>query len=87
MRGLHSRHHAPIERVTLHRVTPTLGFATVRIAGVNLMGLRVEQRDGRLIVQTPETSDRKGGRWPVYALQPGLREAVEAELAIQWGKR
>ena len=86
MPGPHNRAPALIERVTLRRVTPTLGFASVRLTGVNLMGLRVEERDGRLIVQPPETADAKGGRWPVYALQPETREAVEAALAIQWSR-
>ncbi len=77
---------SPVERVTLRRVTRQLGFATVRLAGVNLMGLRVEERDNRLTLQVPETVDGQGRRWPVYALQPGARAAVEAAVAVQWGK-
>lgn len=76
----------PIERVTLNRVTPELAFATVRIAGVNLMGLRIDLRDGCLIVQAPKAVDHNGKCWPMYALEPELRDAVDAELAIQWGK-
>ena len=73
-----------VERVTLRRVTPQLGFAAVRLAGVNLTGLRVEERDGHLLLTAPETVDGQGRRWPVYALQPGAREAVEAAVAVQW---
>jgi hypothetical protein len=75
---------SPIERVTLNRVTPELAFATVQVAGVSLMGLRVEQRAGALIVQAPEATDSTGKCWPMYSLEPGLRNALEAELAIQW---
>src|SRR3954451_25115787 len=75
---------SPIERVTLNRVTPELAFATVQVAGVNLMGLRVELRAGCLIVNAPERTDRNGKPWPLYAFPPGLRDAVEAEVAIEW---
>ena len=84
-----ARHSPPVpsvERVTLHRVTRDLGFAVVRIAGMNLMGLRVEERDSRLTLTPPETVDGQERRWPVYALQPGLHEVVEAAVAVQWGR-
>ncbi len=76
----------PIERVTLNRVTPELAFATVQVAGVNLMGLRVQLRAGCLIIHAPERTDRSGKRWPLYAFPPGLRDAVQAEVAIEWGR-
>lgn len=74
----------PVERMTLLRVTRQLGFTTVRLAAVDLMGLCVEEREGSLIPQVPETVDRQGRRWPVYALQPSACEAVEAAVAVQW---
>lgn len=76
-----------IERVRLNRVSRTLGFAAVRLPGVNLRGLRVEEgRDGRLAVKPPEHEDRDGRRWPVYALQPHWREGIEREIACLWAR-
>ena len=75
-----------VERVCLHKVSRHLGFASVWLPGVHLRGLRVEERDGRLLVSPPETLERRNGRrWAVYALQPSLRELVEAAIAVQWG--
>ena len=74
-----------VERVSLRRVTPTLGFADVRLAQVNLRSMRVEvQADGRLTVTPPEQKGKDGRSWPLYALQPGTREAVEREIAAVW---
>jgi hypothetical protein len=74
-----------IERITLRRITPRLGFADVRLTHVHLCDLRVEQRGtGGLQISPPVRTDGKGRRWPCYALQPGTREAIEAEIAVLW---
>ncbi len=74
-----------VERIRLRRVSPTLAFAEVRLPGVNLHGLRVEQRPGgSLTIQAPERQDSAGRTWPVYALQPSTREAVLAEVERLW---
>ena len=57
-----------IERIRLHRVSPTLAFAEVRLPGVNLHGRQ----------------DSGGRIWAAYALQPGTREAVLAEIERLW---
>ncbi|MBV8093129.1 MAG: hypothetical protein JO110_07820 [Acetobacteraceae bacterium] len=76
-----------LERITLRRVSPTFGFADVRLPGVNLCGLRVERRrDGPLIIRPPEQIDREGRSWPTYSLQPGTREAVEAAIKDLWAR-
>ena len=75
------------ERISLRRVSPTLGFADVRLAAVHLRGLRVEQTpSGRITVKPPEQRDSQGRAWPLYALQPGTREQVEAELCAMWAR-
>jgi hypothetical protein len=57
-----------VEFVRLRRVSPTLGFATVRLPGVLLNDLRVEQRDtGALTIQPPRRKDRHGRVWQHYA--------------------
>lgn len=77
---------AGIELVQLHRVSPALGFAAVRLPGVLLSGLRVElRRDGSLSVSAPVRTDRNGRPWPIYSIQPGWREAVEAAIGNLWG--
>jgi hypothetical protein len=74
-----------VEFVRLRRVSPTLGFATVRLPGVLLNDLRVEQREsGALTIQPPRRKDRHGRVWQHFALQPGLREAVEREIGALW---
>lgn len=78
---------AAVERVRLHRVSPTLGFAEVRLPWVNLHNMRVEERpDGRLTIKPPERQDGQGRCWPVYALQPGCRASIEAEIAVLWAR-
>ena len=73
------------EFIRLRRVTPTLGFATVRLPGVLLNDLRIEQREtGALIIQPPQRTDQHGRTWQHYALQPGTREAVEREIGALW---
>ena len=76
-----------VERVHLNRVSPTLGFADVRLDAVNLHGLRIEQgASGQLTIQPPGRQDRDGRSWPAYSLQPGWREAIEHEIAKLWHK-
>ena len=78
---------ALIERIQLRRTSRSTGFANVRLPGVNLTGLRIEERpDGRLICMPPVTTGRDGRHWPIYALQPGWREAVEREVACLWAR-
>ena len=87
MSGLEPAEAAAIERVRLHRVSPTLGFAEVRLPSVNLHGLRIEEgSDGRLTIKPPERQDARGRTWPVYALQPETREAIEREVACLWAR-
>ncbi len=75
----------PVERISLRRASPTLGFADVRLSEVNLRSMRVERRpDGRLTITPPQQQDRNGRSWPLYALQPGTREAVEREISLAW---
>ena len=76
-----------IERVQLRRVNASLAFASVRLPGVNLSGMRVEERpDGHLTCTPPEQVGRDGRRWPAWALQPGWREGVEREIACLWAR-
>ena len=76
-----------IERVTLRRINSTFGFASVRVPGVNLLGMRVtEMSDGRLVCIPPETMGNQGQRWPAWALQPGWRENIEREIACLWAR-
>ena len=75
-----------IERVQLRRVNAGLAFASIRLPGAHLSGMRVEERpDGRLAFTPPEQIGRDGRRWPSWALQPGWREGVEREIAVLWG--
>ena len=74
-----------VERIRLHRVSPTRGFCDIRLPAVNLCGLRIEEQpDGRLTIRPPETTDAQGRSWPVFSLQPLHREAIEAEIALAW---
>ncbi len=76
-----------VERVSLRRVSPGLGFVDVRLPAVHLCSLRVEQqRDGTLAITPPTQADRNGRPWPLYALQPGTREAVEAAVRDVWAR-
>ncbi len=76
-----------IERVTLHKVTPSLGFATVRLPQVCLKNLRVQVGpDGVLTVKPPENKDAQGRTWAHYDLQPACRALVEAEIARLWAR-
>lgn len=78
---------ALVEWVRLRRVSRTVGFAAVRLSGVHLQGLRVEEKpDGKLALKAPETEDKTGRRWPAYAIQPGWLEAVEREVACLWAR-
>ncbi len=76
-----------VERVFLHRLSATFGFADVRLPGAHLRGLRVQQRgDGTLTIRPPERQDDQGRTWPAFALQSDTREAVEAEIAVLWAR-
>ena len=76
---------ALVERVSLRRISPVLGFADVRLEQVNLRSMRVEMRpDGRLTITPPQQQGRDGRSWPLYALQPGVREAIEQAIAVVW---
>ena len=75
-----------IERIVLRRVSRTLGFCDVRLASVNLRSLRVEDGPSGIKITPPTTQDRDGRDWPVYSLQPGAREAVEAEIRRAWAR-
>jgi hypothetical protein len=70
-----------VQRVSLRRLSRVLGFADVRLPGVNLSGIRIEEQpSGRLMIRPPELA---GGR-PAFALQPGAREAIETEIPALW---
>jgi hypothetical protein len=76
---------SPIERIMLRRVTSRLAFADVRLPGVNLHGLRIEESDaGALTIRAPWHIDSSGREWPHFALQPYAREALEREIARLW---
>ncbi len=76
-----------VERVRLHRISRTFGFASVRLPSVNLHDLRVEEdQDGHLTIKAPERLDKQGRRWPAYALQPECRALVEAEIRTLWDR-
>lgn len=79
--------HSVIERISFRRVAPGLGFADVRLPDVNLRDLKVERTgNGALRITPPARTDDLGRKWPCYALQPGTREAVEAEIATLWAQ-
>lgn len=87
MSALEPAEAAAVERVRLHRISPTLGFAEVRLPWVNLTGLKIEERpDGRLMITPPTRQDGRGRVWNVYSLQPGAREAIEREVACLWAR-
>ena len=74
-----------VERIDLRRLSPTYGFADVRLEAVHLRGLKIEQAaDGRVSIRVPEQTDSAGRARPLYSLQPGWREAVEAEVLRMW---
>lgn len=76
-----------IERILLRRVSSTFGFAEVRLPGVNLRDMRVQQRpDGQLAIREPERADEQGRVWPAYSLQPLWREAVEGGIGRLWAE-
>jgi hypothetical protein len=77
----------PIETVRLHRIGADFAFASVRLPGVMLNGLQVRvQPDGELRITPPSTPDKSGRMWPCFTLQPGVREAVEASIAVVWAR-
>jgi hypothetical protein len=76
-----------VERVFLRRLSAIFGFADMRLPGVHLRGLRVQQRgDGTLTIRPPERQDDQGRTWSAFALQPDTREAVETEIAVLWAR-
>ncbi len=76
---------AVAERIRLHRVSRTFGYADVRLPAVNLCGLKIEEQpDGSLRIRPPETVDAQGRRWPCFSLQPIYREQIEREIATLW---
>ena len=75
-----------IERVFLRRLSPTFGFAEVRLPGVNLTGLRIDAGAAGIRITAPTRQDDQGRMWPVYALQPGVHEEVEAEIRRVWAR-
>ena len=78
---------AVVERVRFRRISPTLGFADVRLHAVNLHNLRIEQNpDGRLTIRAPEQQDKHGRRWPAYSLQPECQASIEAEIGVLWAR-
>jgi len=84
-----SAHNAScaVERVSLNRVSRLYGFADVRLAGVHLRGLRVEEcAGGRLSVSPPLIPYGRGRTIPAFALQPGAREAIEGAIAAKWAQ-
>jgi hypothetical protein len=74
-----------IERVRLRKLSPTLAFADVRLAEVNLHGMRVElDAGGGLKITAPVRTDARGREWPSFSLQPGVREEVHRAIASLW---
>lgn len=73
-----------VKSVTLHQVSPTLAFARVVLPGVSIMALRVEVGAGKLFIQAPSIADQNGKQWPIYVLQSGVADAVEAAITLQW---
>jgi hypothetical protein len=77
----------PVELCRIRRVSPTLGFASVRLPGVLLNSLQIQvQYDGGLRISPPSTADRNGVPWPCYSLQPGTKEIVEMAIAAVWAQ-
>jgi len=76
-----------LERITLRRVSPTLGYASIRLPHVNLSGLKVEATPGgHLTITPPGRLDSMGRFWPNYSLQPECAAAVKAEIATLWAR-
>lgn len=76
-----------VERVTLHKVSPNLGFATVRLPQVCLKNLRVEAApNGAITVKSPTYKDSQGRTWAHYDLQPDCRALVQHEVARLWAR-
>ncbi len=76
-----------VERIRLHRVSPSLVFADVRIPGVHLHRLKCERKTGGdLKISAPTRTDGTGRTWPCYSLQPGVREAVQAAVLTAWDR-
>ena len=76
-----------VERVQLRRISRTLGFASVRLPGVSLNNLKVEEgTNGRLSIKPPSHLDGQGRTWPAYALQPECRASIEAEISVLWAR-
>ncbi len=74
-----------VERVRLIRVSASFGFAEVRLAAVNLAGLRVELNGrGDLRLVPPTIQANQGQPRPAYALQPGAAEEIQAAIAELW---
>ncbi len=71
----------PVEMIRLHRVSSTFAYVDARILGVHLRSIGVEQQpSGALRITPPSTAGRDGRLWPCFALQPGVREAVEQAI-------
>ena len=74
-----------LERVRLVRVSPTFGFAEIRLLAANLHSLKVELDScGRLRLTAPTRTDKHGRTWPAYSLQPGAAEEIERAIARLW---
>lgn len=74
-----------VERISLRRVSRHTAFADVRLPGVHLRNMKVEEcAGGRLSVSPPMISCGGGRTMPAYAVQPGEREAIEAAIAEAW---
>lgn len=73
-----------IELVKLRRMSADFALADVRLSGVNLRGLHVARKDGKLSIRPPEQTDSKGESRPLYDLQPGWPEAILARIVELW---
>ncbi len=76
-----------VELVNLRIVRPGFGIPTVRLMAVHLRCLGVTKRlDGRIVVRPPKILSRDGSAdyGAAYALQSGVREAIEAAIAGLW---
>jgi hypothetical protein len=75
----------PVELIRLHRVSSTFAFVDARIPGVHLGNIGVAQQpSGALRITPPNATGRNGRLWPCFALQPGVREAVEQAIREAW---
>lgn len=74
----------PVEMIRLHRISAIFAFVDVRIPGVHLRNISVAQLNGALRITPPSTTGRDGRLRPCFALQPGVREAVEQAIHEAW---